>query len=108
MNTGPKSVLIVDDSAQIRNILRDGFEAAGFSVCAEAANGEDALKQAEKHAPDLIVLDQSMPVMTGLQAAPKLRQLLPTTPIVLFTFYGNEVSNDHAQSAGITSIVTKP
>jgi response regulator NasT len=108
MDNNARSVLIVDDSTQIRNILRDGFQTAGYSVCAEAANGEQALAEAEKHQPDLIVLDQSMPVMTGLEAAPKLRQLLPNTPIVLFTFYGNEVSKDHARSAGITSIVTKP
>jgi CheY-like chemotaxis protein len=108
MDISAKKVLIVDDSAQIRNILRDGFQAAGFSVCSEAANGAEALAEANKHRPDLIVLDQSMPVMTGLEAAPHLRKMLPNTPIVLFTFYGNEVSSDHAQSAGITSIVTKP
>src|SRR5579862_9804517 len=108
MDTSAKKVLIVDDSAQIRSILRDGFESAGFSVCSEASNGKEALAEAREHQPDLIILDQSMPLMTGLEAAPKLRQMLPNTPIVLFTFYGNEVSSDHAQSVGITSIVTKP
>ena len=108
MAARPRSVLLVDDSPDIRNILRQGFEAAGFSVCAEAENGVEAIERARKFAPDLIVLDQSMPVMDGLQAAPELRRLLPATPIVLFTLYGDQVSREHVASAGISSVVSKP
>jgi CheY-like chemotaxis protein len=108
MAARPRSVLLVDDSPEIRKILRQGFEAAGFSICAEAENGVEAIERAGEQAPDLIILDQSMPVMSGLQAAPELRRLLPATPIVLFTLYRDQVSLEHAAAAGISSVVAKP
>ncbi len=80
-----RSVLLVDDFASVRIILREMFERAGFSVCAEAENGAEAIVLAEMHKPDLIILDHSMPIMGGLEAAPTLRRILPTTAIILFS-----------------------
>jgi CheY-like chemotaxis protein len=58
-------------------------------------------------APNLIVMDLSMPIMNGLQAAPELKRMLPTVPIFLFTLYGSEDSEQAASSAGITAVVSK-
>ena len=103
-----KRVLLVDDNAIVRTFLRKLFEAqTGFEISGEAENGRDALEKAEKLKPDLIVLDLTMPVMNGLDAAPLLKQLLPDTPIILFTQHeGSEVER-RAQAAGIDAVVSK-
>ena len=78
----PYSVLLVDDNRLIRKLLRRMFEAIGY-VCSESENGEQAVAEAGQFKPDLIVLDYSMPVMNGLQAAPLLKKILPHTPILM-------------------------
>jgi CheY-like chemotaxis protein len=60
-----------------------------YEICAEAANGQEAIALALKHRPDLIILDLSMPVMDGVTAARKLRTSLPDVPIILFTQHAN-------------------
>jgi chemotaxis response regulator CheB len=65
-----KSVLVVDDNAFIRQVLCRVFTSeAGFDVCGEAENGRDAIEKAQVLHPDLIVMDLSMPVMNGIDAA---------------------------------------
>ena len=101
-----KSVLLVDDHELVRSLLRESFESAGF-VCGEAENGAHAVAQAEQLRPDLIVLDLSMPVMNGLEAAPLLKKKLPRTPIILFTMHTSEVLTQVATAAGIAAVVSK-
>jgi len=103
-----KCILIADDVAIIRHRLRELFEAQpGFEVCAEADNGQDAIQKAQHLQPDLIVLDLSMPVMSGLEAARILRQIMPTVPIILFTMFSGEFTQEAARSAGIAAVVSK-
>lgn len=80
-----KRILIVDDSDQLRKALRAALESELGVTCTEARNGRDAVNRARELNPDLIVLDLSMPVMNGLDAAPHLKRLLPAVPIVMFT-----------------------
>jgi CheY-like chemotaxis protein len=56
-----------------------------YALCAEACDGQQAINLALQHQPDLIVLDVSMPVLDGLQAARQLKQIMPKVPIILFT-----------------------
>ena len=97
-----KRVLLADDSAIMRSMVRRLFESQpGFEVSGEAENGRDAVEKAENLKPDLIILDLIMPVMNGLDAAPLLKRLLPDTLIILFTQQeGSEVER-LAQAAGI-------
>ena len=103
-----KRILVVDDNAVVRTLVRKLFESQpGFEISGEAENGRDAVGKAEKLKPDLIILDLIMPVMTGLDAAPLLKQLLPDTLIILFTQQeGSEVERQ-AQAAGIDAVVSK-
>lgn len=103
-----KRILLVDDNAVVRSFVRKLFESqSDFEISAEAENGREAVDKAEKVKPDLIILDLIMPVMTGLDAAPLLKQLLPGTLIILFTQQeGSEVAS-RAQAAGIDAVVSK-
>jgi two-component system nitrate/nitrite response regulator NarL len=103
-----KRVLLVDDNSAVRSLVRQLFELEpDFEISGEAENGRDAVEKAENLNPNLIVLDLVMPVMTGLDAAPLLRKLLPDTPIILFTVQeGSEVER-LARSAGIHAVVSK-
>jgi two-component system response regulator NreC len=104
----PKCILLVDDNAAIRQMLRTVFEeTSGWEVCGEAENGREAIEKARKLKPDLIVLDLSMPIMSGLEAAPVLRRMLPTVPIILFTLHGSKFLERDARSAGVTAVVSK-
>jgi CheY-like chemotaxis protein len=100
-------LLIIDDNAVIRRMLRTVFEQQGWIVCGEAENGQEAIAKAGNLSPDLIVLDLAMPIMNGLEAAPALRRMLPAVPIILFTLHHNKVLEKEAWSAGVTAVVSK-
>jgi DNA-binding NarL/FixJ family response regulator len=103
-----KSVLVVDDNALIRQELCRVFASeAGFYVCGEAENGQDAIEKAQALHPDLIVLDLSMPVMNGIDTARALKTLMPTVPVIVFSEYSNVFSETEARSAGISALVSK-
>jgi CheY-like chemotaxis protein len=102
-----KCILLVDDNAEIRRMLRTVFDHPGWEVCGEAVNGRDAIDKARDSKPDLIVLDLSMPVMNGLEAAPELRRMMPSVPIILFTLHHNKFLEERASSVGVTAVVSK-
>jgi two-component system, NarL family, response regulator LiaR len=101
-----KCILLVDDNAIVRNSLRQLFEGAGF-VCSEAENGAKGLELAGRLHPSLIVLDFSMPVMSGLEAAPLFKKQFPEMPIIMFTMFANEAFAKVAVAAGVTEIIPK-
>jgi DNA-binding NarL/FixJ family response regulator len=79
----------------------------GFEVCGEAADGVEAIEQAKKLKPDLIVLDLVMPRMNGAEAASILNQTMPKTPIVLLTLYKNVLGSALASAVGVKAIIDK-
>jgi CheY-like chemotaxis protein len=85
----PRCVLIVDDNATIRKIIRAQCEAAGLEVCGEAADGLEAIEKAKELNPDLIIMDLSMPRMNGLDAARELKRICPDVPILLNTLHAD-------------------
>jgi DNA-binding NarL/FixJ family response regulator len=102
-----KRILLADDSAVVRRSLRLVFEQAGWTVCGEASNGHEAIALAEELKPHLIVLDLAMPVMNGLTAGTVLREMLPATPLILFTSFGNLFNRDDLKRAGFSAIIGK-
>ena len=104
----PKLVLVVDDNAVIRHALCEVFTSeAGFDVCGEAENGRDAIEKAQALQPDLIVMDLSMPVMNGIDAAHALKTLMPMVPVIMFSEYSDVFSEQEARSAGVSALVSK-
>src|ERR1700720_787758 len=106
--TTAKSVLIVDDNASIRQALCGLFESeADFEVCGEAENGKVAVEKAQELHPDLIVLDLSMPVMNGLEAARVLKRVMPSVPLIMYSAFGDRFVEQQARLIGISEGVSK-
>jgi CheY-like chemotaxis protein len=104
----PKSILIVDDNHTVRQLVRTYLESQLEQVaCMEASDGMDAIEHVKRNKPDVIVLDVSMPVMNGLDAAPVLHDIAPQTPIILFTLHKDVVSEKRAKAVGIRAVVSK-
>ena len=100
-------ILVVDDNAVIRRTLRNIIEFNGLVVCGEAADGRDAIEKAKALCPDLIVLDLSMPVMNGLEAARVLHQIMPRVPMILCSLHANDVLQREATAAGVKVVISK-
>jgi DNA-binding NarL/FixJ family response regulator len=104
----PYTILIADDSRLMRNALRRLFrKEEGFAVCGEAENGKEAVEKARELHPDLILLDLSMPVMNGLDAARVLKRLMPEVPVIMFSAYHDDSTEKAARSAGVRALVSK-
>ena len=82
----PVRILIADDDAAIRRLLRRLIETrGGWTVCADARDGHEAVDKTEELKPDVVVLDLAMPDMNGLQAAREISSKHPDLPMLLFT-----------------------
>lgn len=99
------SVLIADDNPFILETIAARLRSNGHDVVT-AANGEEAVKRGEALHPDLAILDASMPVMSGLEAAERLHQIMPRLPIILFTAYADVLRSQSYQS-GVIAIFDK-
>jgi DNA-binding NarL/FixJ family response regulator len=105
----PTRILIVDDDPTIRMLLRRLLERQGdWQVCGDASNGVEAIEKVDQLEPDLVVMDLSMPIMTGLQAGPEIAKSHPQLPMLLISV--QEVSRQLARealNAGYRGAVTK-
>ena len=77
-----KKVLIVDDEPQIRDLMKRYLVKAGYEVVGESSDGEDAIGKASRLKPDFVLLDNEMPVLSGEDAAGRIRQAATATRIV--------------------------
>ena len=102
------TVLIVDDNLYIRRGLCALFQREeDFEVCGDAKNGREAIEKAQELHPDLILLDLSMPVMNGLDAARVLKQVMPEVPVIMYSAFCDSFTEREARSAGVAELVSK-
>lgn len=106
-NMTPPKVLIAEDETLIRLDIRKLLEDAGFTVCAEARDGREAVALAREHQPDLIIMDVKMPRLDGVEAAKQIGAER-NVPIVMLTAYGYGDLISRALDAGIDAYVVKP
>ena len=104
---GDVRILIAEDETIIRMDLRALLEAAGFEICAEARDGEEAVELARSEQPDLAVLDVKMPRLDGIEAAKQILEERPI-PIVMVTAYGERELVARAVEAGVFGYLVKP
>ena len=109
MGSAPIRVLICDDDKRFREGLRLLFERdERIEVGADAGSGEEAVKLALLHRPDIVTMDIEMPVMDGVEATQQLRDLLPEIKVVLVSSSDYAGRADTAREAGAAAYVTKP
>jgi two-component system chemotaxis response regulator CheY len=101
-----KKILVVDDNADMREMLQIYLVSCGFTVML-AGDGNEGIEAAKTHSPDLIVTDASMPRVGGLEMTTRLRALpeFTNTPIIVVT---GSVVEDEAVRAGPTLVLLKP
>ena len=104
-----KKILIVEDNEVNRVLLRDILQYHGYEII-EAANGEEAIKEAGAHLPDLIFMDIQMPVMNGYEATKVLKSNDKTKniKIVALTSFAMTGDQDKSLTAGADHYMTKP
>jgi DNA-binding NarL/FixJ family response regulator len=103
----PMRILIADDHEAVRRGLRAALSAAGWEVCADVINGKEAVAKAAELKPDLIILDISMPVMGGLDAARLIRAADPSAKIVIFTMHESQQMKDEIARIGVQAHAVK-
>lgn len=104
-------ILVVDDSAVMRTIVRSTIEVnspAGKHEVIEAANGEDALRLIREAAPRLVLLDWNMPKLDGLTLVRRLRAEGNDVPVLMITAVVSQEHLDRAIRAGVSELISKP
>ena len=103
--TSMPTILVADDCASTRLSVRLLLEGRHPELSIrEAIDGLDAIQQAEKLKPDLILLDLNMPRVNGAEAASALKNLLPDTPIILFTVFQDLIGESLCSALGVESL----
>lgn len=100
-------LILVDDHAMFRQSLRKLLEDQGFSIIGEASDGREAVHLARTLDPDIAILDVSMPLLNGIDAAHEIHRLAPRTQVILLTMYREEAYILEALRAGIRGYVLK-
>ena len=106
---GKPTVLVVDDNADTRVVVRWMLERWGCRVV-EASDGREALEKAVEHRPDLVVMDLSMPVADGYEALRSIRarEEFSGLPVIAVTAFDRAVARDGAEAAGFDHYLSKP
>src|SRR6266568_1219779 len=106
--SAPVRILVADDHEVMRLGVRNLLEARpGWSICAEASNGKEAIEKTLESRPDIIVLDIAMPVMNGLEAAVRIAETAPQVPIILFSLHLSDDLIDRFPTDRIRGAVAK-
>lgn len=103
----PTRLLLADDHAVILQGLKALLEKQGFQVVSEASDGQEALKRAEETQPDVAILDISMPILNGVDAARELRKSAPKTKVILLTQHDEDEYVTEALRVGVKGYVLK-
>jgi DNA-binding NarL/FixJ family response regulator len=104
----PLRILVADDHHVVRAGLRTLLETKrGWQVCAEAANGREAVEKAGKLKPDVAVLDIGMPLLNGIEATRQIRKISPQTEVLILTMHDSELMIQGVLEAGAHGYILK-
>lgn len=109
--TSPHSVLVADDESEIRELVRILLETDGFDVLTDAVDGAEAVERFVEldppPVPSVVVLDQRMPRLTGLEAAEQILRHRPDQVVVIFSAMVDELMEQRARTLGVAACVSK-
>jgi response regulator NasT len=100
-------LLVVDDHDMLRQALVELLVQDGFEVVGEAADGADAVALAKQLEPDVVLMDLRMPVLSGLDAAPLIREACPATQVVLLSAFESPALEQQAEEVGCFAYLVK-
>lgn len=101
-------ILIVDDLAFMRQVIRESLVEAGFRIVGEAENGAEGVRLFQRLKPDVVLLDISMPVMNGIEAMQRMLRLDPQASVVMCSALGEQSMIIKAIQLGARDFVVKP
>jgi two-component system response regulator NreC len=100
-------VFLADDHALIRQGLKALLEKQGFQIVSEASNGQETIRSVEKTQPDVAIIDISMPILNGVDAARELRKSSPKVKVILLTQHDEDQYVTESLRAGVRGYVLK-
>lgn len=103
----PTRIVLADDHVLVRQSLKSLLEREGFQVVAEASDGQEAVRHVELLQPEIVVMDISMPILNGLNAAREMSRTCPKTRIILLTQHDEGQYVSEALDAGVKGYVLK-
>ena len=103
-----KNILICDDAAFMRMMIKDILEKNGFEVIGEASNGIKAVEMYKKDKPDIVTMDITMPDMDGIQAVKAIKEFDPTAKVIMCSAMGQQSMVMDAIRAGARDFIVKP
>ncbi|MFL6238168.1 MAG: ANTAR domain-containing response regulator [Actinomycetes bacterium] len=103
----PRRVVVAEDEGLIRMDLVEMLREEGYDVVGEAGDGQQAVELAEKHRPDLVILDVKMPVLDGISAAEQIADAR-IAPVVILTAFSQRDLVERARDAGAMAYLVKP
>jgi two-component system chemotaxis response regulator CheY len=101
-------IMVVDDAAFMRQMLKQIIAELGYEVIADAANGEEAVKMYSQMQPDLVTMDITMPEMDGIEAVRAIRKINPAAKIIMCSAMAQQKLVIDAITAGAKDFVAKP
>ena len=106
--SAPLRVVVIDDTPDIRLLLRVALEAQGqFTVVAEAGDGRTGIELVEHHQPDAVLLDLAMPVMDGLEALPRIRAISPRSRVIVLSGFETASMAERVIAEGASAFIQK-
>lgn len=103
-----KGILLVDDAAFMRMMLKDILTKAGYEVLGEAENGVKAVEKYKELSPDLVIMDITMPEMDGIQAVKEIKSISSDATIVMCSAMGQQAMVIEAIQSGAKDFIVKP
>lgn len=101
-------ILVVDDAAFMRMMIRDILSKNGYEVCGEANDGNQAIEKFKELKPDLVTMDITMPEMDGIQALKEIKKVDPNAKVIMCSAMGQQAMVIDAIQAGAKDFIVKP
>ena len=108
MDKKEKKILLVDDAAFMRMLIRDTLTKNGYTNICEAADGEIAVQMYESESPELVVMDITMPNKTGIEALGEIKKKNPSAKVIMCSAMGQEAMVVEAIKLGALDFIVKP
>ena len=103
-----KNILVCDDAAFMRMMIKDILTKNGYNIAGEAENGLKAVEKYNETKPDLVLMDITMPEMDGIQALKKIKEMYPAAKVVMCSAMGQQAMVIEAIQSGAKDFIVKP